>query len=328
MKKTLFKIARSLFWYALFDALVLGYAGFLPGMQVAAAQTLVPMTTLGAAITSPSTTFINLTSTTGITAGNTYLFIDHEFMAVNAVLNNGNVQVGRGYSGTRATNHTSTAIVFNGPATAFRATDPLGSCTRANELYLPSINVSNGNISDCLNGQWVTGDEAKINVAGTVVLNAATGGTIYTSVDGTGTAPGASTEMYCSELDLPFNRQLTGMAVLNGTSVATDTHQYELYDAGGNLLAKTASTAAGSYGSASEYGRVAFTSEFFAVGPAKYYTCFSSSGTTATVRMLLTQVNDFLNAGKLTGLVYGTVPATITPPNTFTTALGPYSYVY
>lgn len=294
----------------------------------APAQTLVPMTTLGAAIANGSTTFINVSSSTGMTAGVTYLYIDHELLPVNAVLNGGNLQVGRGYGGTKATAHGSTAIVFDGPATAFRAFTPFGSCTRGNELYLPSINTNTGEISDCLGGQWVTGQEGKIQVAPTVALNASTGGTIYTSINGTGTAPGASTEMYCSELDLPFNKQLTGMAVLNGTSVATDHHQYELYDASGNLLAKSASTAAGSYGSASEYGQVAFTSKFYAIGPATYYTCFSSDGTTATVRMLVTQVNDFLHAGKLTALTYGTVPTTITVPSTFTTALGPYSYVY
>jgi hypothetical protein len=64
------------------------------------------------------------------------------------------------------------------------------------------------------------------------------------------------------------------------------------------------------------------------VGPAIYYGCFQSNGTTDTVRRVDTSVNQGLFAGKLTGETFGTIPNPITPPTTFTTALGPWLQVY
>lgn len=327
MKNKLFKIARVLFWYFIFDALVLGYAGFLPGVQMAGAQTLVPMTTLGAAITSKSTTFINVASSTGMTAGVTFLYVDGEFMFVNAVLSNGNLQVQRGAAaGTDGTLHNSGALVFNGPATAFQAFDPTGSCTRANVLYLPWINPKSGNFSDCLGGQWVTGDSWPLQVTAFRVLAPNSGGTAYTALNTNGTTLAATT-MYCSEIDLPYNKYLTGIGVMNGTTVGTDNHLVALYDASGNLLANSA-VAGVLAANASTYQNIAFTKTFFAVGPAQYFGCVQTNGTTATIRMLVTGTQDTYLTKGVTGQTFGTIPATITVPTTFTTAVGPYLLLY
>lgn len=290
-------------------------------------QTIVSHTTFAAAVTSTSQTNVRLTSTTGVTANNTMLFADGEAMFVNAV-NGTVVSVTRGQPSSRAVTHPNAGLVWFGPPSQFQYATPVGypngSCSRTGAI-LPYIDVDNNIISDCLGGVWVNGVTTALPA--TVNLNAPTGGTIYTSIDSTGTTLAATT-MYCSELDLPYNRLLTGIGILNGTSVATDKHLVALYDASGNLLANSAVAGTTSLGSASEYGGIAFTGTYYAVGPARYFTCLQTNGTTATVRMLATQVNDYLLTKGVTAITFGTIPATITVPTTFTTAVGPYSYLY
>jgi hypothetical protein len=129
--------------------------------------------------------------------------------------------------------------------------------------------------------------------------------------------------MYCSEIDLPANKLVTGLGVLNGTTVGTDNHLVALYDATGNLIANSA-VAGVVAASASTYQTIAFTTSYYLVGPAQYFGCLQTNGTTATVRMIVTGTQDtFLTKG-VTSITFGTIPATITVPTTFTTAVGPY----
>lgn len=286
-------------------------------------QTILTQTTLAAAVTS-STTTIPLTSSTGLTATSSWIYVDQELIAVNSVLSSTSISGTRGQQGTNGKSHLSGAVVFIIPkANASYSNDPQGSCTRANELFLPHINPKTRNISDCVGGVWVVGTNNLLQVTPTFVYGANPGGTIYTSLDSTGTAPSA-TVMNCVEVDLPFNKNLTGIAILNGTSVATDKHLVALYDSAGNLLANSAVAGTLSLGSASEYGLISFTSKYFAVGPAAYFACMQSNGTTATVRMLRTQVQDNYLTKGVTGQTFGTIPATFTVPTTFTTGVGPY----
>ncbi len=333
-KTTLFQILRFAFCYLLFDALILGYAGFLPGVQLAAAQVQMSNTTLNAAVTSKSTTYISVTSNTGILAGYN-LYIDQEFLVVNAVIGTTGLQVGRGYDpGSTATTHLSGAIVWFGPPSYFYSYDPQGSCARGAAAagttvqsfpVVPWINPKSGNYSDCLNGVSVVGDSWPLQVTGFRVLSANSGGTAYTSLNTNGTTLVAGT-LYCSELDMPFNKLLTGLAVLNGTTAGgTDKHLVALLDAGGNVLATSALGGAASSGT-SAYQQYAFTAKYFAVGPAQYFACVQSNGTTDTIRMLVTGTQDTYLTTSKTGS-FGTIP-TITVPTTFTTAVGPYAYAY
>jgi hypothetical protein len=135
-----------------------------------------------------------------------------------------------------------------------------------------------------------------------------------------------ATEQYCTEIDIPVSYMLTGLAVLNGTTVGTDKHLLILYDSSGNVLANSAVAGATTSG-ASTYQKYNFLSKYYAVGPARYFACMMANGTTDTVRHAITAVNDNVLAGKLTGKTFGTVTS-ITPPSTFTTALGPYFALY
>jgi len=116
------------------------------------------------------------------------------------------------------------------------------------------------------------------------------------------------------------------LAVLNGTSAATDLHLVALYDATGNLIANSALAGAVASG-ASTYQTYAFTTPYYVVGPAKYYACVQSNGTSATIRMLLTSVQDGVTTYSHTG-TFGTLINPITVPTTFSSAVGPYFQLY
>lgn len=311
----------------------------LLGMALAApafGQTLLVNTTLAAAVTSKSSTTVSLTAITGLTAGNSAIWVDQEEMYVNFVPATGTILgVTRGYGGTIAATHLVSATVFllptaaaGGSQSALVSVNPLGSCTRSDSRYLPIINTRTAQFTDCYGGQWVTGNS--MSNGSTVplfkVVTPNTGGTAYTSINTNGTTLAATT-MYCSEADLPSNRLITGIGVLNGTTVGTDNHLVALYDSGGNLLANSA-TAGVVAASASTYQEIALTAKYQAVGPAKYYACLQTNGTTATVRMIVTGTQDTYLTKGVTGVTFGTVPATFTAPTTFTSVVGPYNYLY
>lgn len=308
----------------------------------ASAQKILTNTTLASAVTTGNARIINLTSATGVSAPNpstpssyTFLFVDRELMDVEAV-NGTQVTVIRGAESTQGTPHLSGAVVFVVPA--YLATNvgggaqgtgpavPAGSCTRANELVLPRIQFASGTISDCLNGQWINGDASQTTRVHSKVMYAPNpGGTIYTSLNTNGTTLVAGT-FYCTEIQLPYSKLATGLAVLNGTTATTDNHLVALYDAGMNLLANSAVAGVTASG-ASAYQQISFTTPYYMVGPGQYFGCVQSNGTTATIRMLVTSVQDQYLTTSKTG-VFGTIPATITAPTTFTTAVGPYFGIF
>ena len=303
--------------------------GLLLAASLSFAQTIVPFTTLAAAITSSSSqqnTF-KLTSTTGIVANSTVLFIEGEADFVNAV-NGSYVSVTRGQPSSRVSPHLSGAMVWYGPPSYFQSATPagypFGSCTRSTAFVLPYIDITNNVISDCLGGVWVNGDTVPQTLSPFRVLAPNSGAVLYTGV-GTSTATVAGT-LYCTEIDLPFNKLLTGIGKMNGATATTDNHLVILYDASGNLLANSA-TAGVLAATASTYQTIPFTSKYFAVGPAQYFGCVQSNGTTATLNMIKTGMQDTYLTTSKTG-VFGTIPTTITAPTTFTTVVGPYLELY
>lgn len=298
-------------------------------------QAILANTTLSAAVTSSSAQYVVVASATGINAPSasdptkaTYLFVDRELMDVRAVSST-TIQVVRGAGGTVAAPHASSAFVFVIPAyqaTWINKPAPEGSCTRSNELVLPRINPSNGRISDCLGGQWHNADVTQTTFTQPSGFRFPDpGATALTSLETAGTAPSAATEQYCTEIDLPRSMVLTGLGVLNGTTVGADKHLVILYDSSGNVLANSA-TAGATSASASTYQKYAFTSKYFAV-PARYFACVQTNGTTDTLRHAITAVNDNILGGAVTTQVFGTVKA-VTLPSTFTTAKAPYYLLY
>lgn len=289
------------------------------------AQTVLLPTTLSSAVSDSSGKTIVVASATNFVQFNV-AYVDHELMDIQAV-NGTTITVRRGAGGTNASPHASGALVWVGTPNQFFARpvpeEKAGSCTRGNELVLPYINVNTGVISDCLGGYWVNGVNNILSPFH--VVAPPTAGTIYTSLNTNGTTV-SNTTLYCTEVNLAANKLLTGIALLNGTTVGADKQYVILYDSAGNKLANSA-LAGTTTANASTYQQRAFTSKYYAVGPAQYFACFQSDTGTDSVRMAITSVNDQILTKGQTGATFGTIPA-LTVPTTFTSAVGPYVYLY
>ncbi len=296
-----------------------------PGVLTVASAT-------GISAPTPNTGFIASAATS---AAQTLLYVDKELMEVRAVSGT-TITVVRGVGSTANTSHISGALVFviptannpwmNAQLGAQPQSIPAGSCTRANELYLPRINFQSGTISDCLGGQWVNGDAGQTTrtVNGQLQFPPI-GNVAYTSA-GTSTTKATNT-MYCTEIDLPYSKYLTGLAMLNGASTGTDKWILALYDSGGNLLANSAVAGTVASGN-STFQKQAFVTPFYAVGPAQYFACAQGdSGTTATINLLVTGTADTYYTKKFASQTFGTLAA-IATPTTFTTASGGYWFLY
>lgn len=162
-----------------------------------------------------------------------------------------------------------------------------------------------------------------------------TGGTAaQVSTDFTNATP-VITEQYLCEVYIPAPMVLSGISIFNGSDV-TGNLTAALYDVNGNLLGKTASTA----GSGTDaYQNIPFattyqnnngttitaTSGQLRVEAGTYYV--STQYSSATARYNTHTIGAF-GAGKITGQVYGTIPATVAVPVTFTTALGNVASLY
>lgn len=156
------------------------------------------------------------------------------------------------------------------------------------------------------------------------VKNAEIGSVAYASL-GTNTTPVAGT-WYCMDVRVFGNyTAMSGLGFLNGATVGTDKLIFALYDSTGRLVANT-DTAGTTSSGASAAQEIAFTSQV-ALQPGIYWTCEQANGTTTRLRTVA--ASTFLDklAGSFTG-TFGTVPATITPPTTFTADTGPFGYIY
>jgi hypothetical protein len=325
------------------------FLGLLLASAGCFAQTYLNNTTLSAALKKGvAGTSFAVASTSNIVAGSD-LYVDSELMSVVSVSATGTVvQVVRGYGGTAAAYHLSGAVAWIIPAAAQPyalitpdfGQDPAGACTRggsaltggtptsASTLYLPIFDTRTATVYDCIGNQFVSGNLG--GGAGGLLSqyefpSPNTGGTAYTSINSSGTTLSATTQ-YCSEIDLPATKFLTGLGILNGTTVGTDKHLVALYDSAGNLLANSALAGATS-ATASTYQKYAFTAQYLAVGPAQYFGCVQTNGTTDTIRMIVTGTQDTYLTKGITSQTFGTL-ASFTAPTTFTTAVGPYLIVY
>jgi hypothetical protein len=321
--------------------LALSPLAFAPAAS--AAPTQIPTTTLSAAVNNTQP-FVFLASLTGVNgpgqpvangtlsapagAAWTILYVDTEAIRVTTTpgsVAGSPVYVERGWAGTGAEAHNSAALVWVGTPQQFNYAVtglPAGACTYASLTTVPYINLAKGTISNCLGGQWVTGS----GTAASHIQSPVTGATLATSLP-LGTAMPV-TDMGCIEVDMPGTKLLTGIGLLNGATASTDNHLVALYDGAGNLLANSATAGVLAAG-ASDYQYIPFTSKYFAVGPALYYACYQTNGTTGLVHLAAAASGgDTVWAGYIAAQTFGTIPSTITVPTTFTTAQGPMIALY
>lgn len=143
--------------------LLLSFVAFALSGFAQTAQNTLTVTTLSAALTQSSNS-LRVASATGITAGNTLLYIEDgtsgagEAVFVNSVSGT-TIGVTRGYNGTQANAHLSGAIVYAGAPNLFASVDPAGSCTAATAPATPYINIMNGNqwLCSTVTSSWVPG---------------------------------------------------------------------------------------------------------------------------------------------------------------------------
>jgi hypothetical protein len=258
-------------------------------------STNITATTLTALVASPTQNTIALTSVTGMaapTAGGgfqTVLLIDTELMTVESVNTTAlTVSVQRGQFGTKAANHGNGANVYFGAPQYFPQFAPPGypsSQGRYRYFTTPSIQSS------------LTGlGNSTTDTAGGLFIADLTVGKLMVS---------------------------TGGAVLNGSTVGTDSNYVYLYDYSGTLLAASAAVLTAG---ASAFQQRAWT-QLVVLAPGQYFLVYQTNGTTDTFQTIKAATWVETLATTVTGTA-GAPPANITVPTTFTANQGPVGYVY
>lgn len=211
---------------------------------------------------------------------------------------------------------TEAALVAQGWATALSAP----SETSNNSSPVPFVPVTSGGNVSQLNvagqGNPATPQGPRILPNGTILAFASLG-TNTTLVAGT---------LYRCEIYVPYWATWTGIGVLNGATVGTDNHIVALYDSNGVLVANSALAGALSAG-ANAFQQRAFTSPTAPLAPGRYFIAVQSNGTTATLRTWAAANGGNQMTASSTG-TFGTLPASFTPPTTFTADVGPIAHLY
>ncbi|SRR6266568_4695059 len=130
--------------------------------------------------------------------------------------------------------------------------------------------------------------------------------------------------IYVAEVFWPFTKVCTGVAILNGSTVGTDSMIVGLYgSAGGNILSNSALAGTLTVG-ANAFQEIPFTALRTLPG-GRYWIAMQSNGTTDKTRKIA--ANTFLNLTKSFTGSFGTLTALTVPTNT-TADVGPIAYVY
>jgi len=121
-------------------------------------QATLQSTTVSAAVGLNDQSIV-VASATGFVAPNngaiaSIVFIDQEALGVQSISGT-TIGVIRGYGGTRSTAHASGTTTYIGPPNYYVSFPQAGACTAANQVVLPTINITSGLQYNCLGGVWV-----------------------------------------------------------------------------------------------------------------------------------------------------------------------------
>jgi hypothetical protein len=232
------------------------------------------------------------------------------------------VLLNRAYGGFAANSRvifsddTESALVAQGWASALSAP----SETTANNTPTPFAVVTQGGNVQSLNvagqGNPAAPQGPRILPNGTILAFASLG-TNTTLVAGT---------LYRCEIFVPYWATWTGIGLLNGATVGTNNHLVALYDSNGVLIAN--SDLAGTVSAnANTFQQRAFTSPTPPLAPGRYFIAMQANGTTATLRTWAAANGGNMMTASSTG-TFGTLPASFTPPTTFTADVGPIAHLY
>lgn len=138
---------------------------------------------------------------------------------------------------------------------------------------------------------------------------------------GTDTTP-VITTTYISEIFVPANCTVTGVALLNGTAAAGNI-QIKLADSTGAVISAAATSSTAASGT-DAYQRVPFGSSYAIKGPATYFIMVQCSSASHRFR---SHISGNFGTTTITSGTYG-VFVSFTPPTTFTTNVGPICSLY
>ncbi len=141
---------------------------------------------------------------------------------------------------------------------------------------------------------------------------------------GTNTTIVAGT-LYRSEIFVPHLATWTGIGILNGATVGSDNTLVALYDTNGVLITNSA-VAGAIAANANTVQNYAFLNTV-TLAPGRYFLAFQQNGTTATKRTQAAANGSNTMTASSTG-TFGTIPASFTPPTTFTADVGPIGWLY
>lgn len=141
-------------------------------------------------------------------------------------------------------------------------------------------------------------------------------------------------QLWLTEIFVPCNRFATKVGFLQGGTAGTDKGAITIYDSQGVLIASSAVAGTSLNSSANSFLELTITldgagSTITGVnlyGPGQYYVGLQINGTAAGDIQTI-PAPYLLCAGVVAAGVFGTFPATITTPKTFTAASGPIVYI-
>ena len=145
-------------------------------------------------------------------------------------------------------------------------------------------------------------------------------------------------QLWVTDILVPYNRIVSNINILSGGTAATDNWLAAIYDSTGTLIASTAlagkllatSNAWQTQAIALTYARGTTTSTAATSvalnGPQQYYIAVQGNGTAAGAIQTV-PAPYLICAGVIAAGTFGTIPATITAPTTFTAAKAPIVYL-
>ena len=210
---------------------------------------------------------------------------------------------------------TEAALIAQGLATTYGVAETITGVSGQVQVVTQGGNTAPFNIA---------GQGALTNLQGPAILPNMPLGTAALTAAGASSIHVAGT-MNLSEIFIPHWNTWKGLAVLNGTIVGTDNMLVAIYSSSGVLMANSAVAGTLSAGASAFQNRDFLLPQVLA--PGRYFCGVQSAGITA-------QTNKFVAANGVNVLTaaptgtFGTVPATVTVPTTFTTAVGVVAQLY
>ena len=142
---------------------------------------------------------------------------------------------------------------------------------------------------------------------------------------GTSVTASASTVIHYTDITIPHRRVVTGVGLLVGTTLTTDSCKVHLFDSSGALLASSASTLMSGL-TADTFNQIALTAAQ-TVSPGRYFVGVSINGTTAEIQCL-DATHPIAICEAEGSHVYATPDDLTSIATTFTADVAPIFYLY